>query len=340
MEFNLADLFECVADRVPDREAIVWRDRRLTFRSSTSGPPGWPTACRPPACAPVTTSACYTYNRPEYLETMLAAYKMRAVPINVNYRYVAEELAYLFANAELVALVHERRSGPLVAVDPRPTADAAHDGGGGSDGPAAAAAGHLDYEDAAGGGSPGPGLRAPVRRRPLPPLHRGHDRHAQRRDVAAGGHLLRHHGRRQPGRPPLQRPEEIGDVADARAPGTLHRALLAEAPSRPSEYNAMALGPLMHASGQWSAWGTLLGGCKVVLYPQRNMDVRVRARHRSNASGSRCSRSSATPSAGRSPRRSRPSRDGGTRRRCSCSAPAAASCRPTSRTACCAASRR
>ena len=31
MEFNLADLFECVADRVPDREAVVWRDRRLTF---------------------------------------------------------------------------------------------------------------------------------------------------------------------------------------------------------------------------------------------------------------------------------------------------------------------
>ncbi len=43
----------------------------------------------------------YMYSRPEYLETMVAAFKVRAVPINVNYRYVGEELAYLFDNAEL-----------------------------------------------------------------------------------------------------------------------------------------------------------------------------------------------------------------------------------------------
>ena len=56
-----------------------------------------------------------TYSRPEYLETMVAAFKVRAVPINVNYRYVADELAYLFDNADLVALVLESTFAPVVA---------------------------------------------------------------------------------------------------------------------------------------------------------------------------------------------------------------------------------
>jgi hypothetical protein len=55
------------------------------------------------------------YSRPEYLETMVASYKVRAVPINVNYRYVARELAYLFDNADLVALVLEASFAPLMA---------------------------------------------------------------------------------------------------------------------------------------------------------------------------------------------------------------------------------
>ena len=31
MEFNLADLFESVADVIPEREAIVCGERRLTY---------------------------------------------------------------------------------------------------------------------------------------------------------------------------------------------------------------------------------------------------------------------------------------------------------------------
>ena len=46
---------------------------------------------------------------------MFGCFKARAVPINVNYRYVADELRYLFDNADLVALVYEAEFGPLVA---------------------------------------------------------------------------------------------------------------------------------------------------------------------------------------------------------------------------------
>ena len=54
-------------------------------------------------------------NGTEYIEAMLAAFKVRAVPINVNYRYVENELRYLFDDADLVALVHHRQFGPQVA---------------------------------------------------------------------------------------------------------------------------------------------------------------------------------------------------------------------------------
>src|SRR3954469_8559585 len=54
-------------------------------------------------------------NGTEYIEAMLAAFKVRAVPINVNFRYVENELRYLFHDADLVALVSHRQFGPRVA---------------------------------------------------------------------------------------------------------------------------------------------------------------------------------------------------------------------------------
>jgi acyl-CoA synthetase (AMP-forming)/AMP-acid ligase II len=57
----------------------------------------------------------YLYNGPEYVEGLFAAYKLGAVPINVNYRYVEAELKYLFDNADLVGLVHGREFVPRIA---------------------------------------------------------------------------------------------------------------------------------------------------------------------------------------------------------------------------------
>src|SRR5579862_7843850 len=115
MEFNLADLFECVAARVPEREAVVWGEQRSTYRQLDERANRLAHALQSRGVLPGQHVGVYMYSRPEFLETMLAAYKIRAVPINVNYRYVAEELAYLFANADLVALVTERGFGPTVA---------------------------------------------------------------------------------------------------------------------------------------------------------------------------------------------------------------------------------
>ena len=110
--FNLADLFELVAATVPEREALVAGARRLTYaeldRRSNRLARHWQ-ACGVGTGDHVAILAC---NRAEWIEAMLAAFKLRAVPININFRYVEDELRYMFDNADVVALVYERQFTP------------------------------------------------------------------------------------------------------------------------------------------------------------------------------------------------------------------------------------
>ena len=115
MEFNLADLFECVAARVPEREAVIWGDTRLSFRQLDERATRLAHGLASLGVGPANHVGVFMYSRPEYLEAMVASYKIRSVPINVNYRYVADELVYLFDNADLVALVVEASFAPVVA---------------------------------------------------------------------------------------------------------------------------------------------------------------------------------------------------------------------------------
>lgn len=122
MEFNLADVFETVARTVPNSEAIVWGDLRLTYEELDG---------RANRLANVLAGAglgahsdreglggheshqdhvaVYLYNGNEYLETMLAGFKARIAPFNVNYRYVEEELRYLLDNCDAKAVVFDSR---------------------------------------------------------------------------------------------------------------------------------------------------------------------------------------------------------------------------------------
>ena len=95
MEYNLADLWERVADTVPDHEAMVCDGRRLTFAEEDPRATQLAHALAERGVGASDHVACYLYNWIEYLEVMLAAFKLHAVPINVNYRYVEEELRYL-----------------------------------------------------------------------------------------------------------------------------------------------------------------------------------------------------------------------------------------------------
>ena len=115
MEFNLADLFESLADIVGARTALVCGAQRLTYAELDARANRLAHALQAAGVKPGDHVGMYLYNGTEYVEGMLACLKIRAVPINVNYRYVEDELRYLFADADLVAVLHQREFAPRIA---------------------------------------------------------------------------------------------------------------------------------------------------------------------------------------------------------------------------------
>jgi 3-oxocholest-4-en-26-oate---CoA ligase len=119
VEFNVADLLERVADTVPDHLALVCGQRRLSYAELDARANRLAHVLQAHSVGPGDHVALYLYNSTEYLEGMLAAFKIRAVPINVNYRYVEEELQYLLADADAVAVVfHREFASKLDAIRP------------------------------------------------------------------------------------------------------------------------------------------------------------------------------------------------------------------------------
>src|SRR5580658_445018 len=120
MQFNVADLFESVVDAVPDRTAVVCGEKRLTFAELDARANRVAHALAAQGIGRGDHVGLYLYNSIEFLEAMLGAFKLRAVPININFRYVEDELHFLFDNADLVALVYPRElGGRVAAVAPR-----------------------------------------------------------------------------------------------------------------------------------------------------------------------------------------------------------------------------
>ena len=119
MDFNFSDIHEAIARAIPDREALVFRDRRLTHAQLAE---------RSRRLANYLLSrglrvsrergelqghesgqdhlALYLYNGNEYVEGMLGAFKSRVASFNVNYRYVEEELLYLLENSQARAMIY------------------------------------------------------------------------------------------------------------------------------------------------------------------------------------------------------------------------------------------
>ncbi|MFF7189918.1 acyl-CoA synthetase [Streptomyces sp. NPDC008222] len=114
MEYNLADLFESVVDVVPHREALLYVDhpgtgaeRRLTYADLDAAANRIGHHLLDAGIRPGEHLGLHLYNGVEYLQTVLGCLKARIVPVNVNYRYVEEELVYLYRDADLVALAFD-----------------------------------------------------------------------------------------------------------------------------------------------------------------------------------------------------------------------------------------
>jgi len=108
MGFNIADLFERAVDAVPTRKALVCGDRTLTFTELDDEANQLANHLLAEGFGHGDHIGIYGQNSAEWMIAMVAIFKIRAVPININFRYVEDELVYLFDNADLVALIHDR----------------------------------------------------------------------------------------------------------------------------------------------------------------------------------------------------------------------------------------
>ena len=170
MELDLAHIHEAIAAAVPTRECIVWRDRRLTWADITERTRRLANllfahrprrARRPDIGRTVGVGARPSRAVPHQLQRVPRGHARRVqgsvAPFNVNYRYVADELAYLLRDARTSAVVYHGRYAPLLAdvlpqLDDEPVLLLQVDDESGND----LLRGALEYEEALAASDPGP----------------------------------------------------------------------------------------------------------------------------------------------------------------------------------------
>jgi acyl-CoA synthetase (AMP-forming)/AMP-acid ligase II len=108
-------IWEAIADAVPDQAAVVQGERRVSWREYEQRAGRLAQALLDAGLGAHSKVGMYLYNSPEYCEINFAALKIRGVPINVNYRYLDNELHYLLDNADVEALVFHTSLGDRVA---------------------------------------------------------------------------------------------------------------------------------------------------------------------------------------------------------------------------------
>ncbi|HUO47511.1 MAG TPA: acyl-CoA synthetase [Acidimicrobiales bacterium] len=254
MEFNLADLFEAAADAFPDREYLVAEGRRLTYAEMEARANRMAHHLAGQGIGPGDHVGIYAYNSAEWVETAWAVFKLRAVWININYRYVEEELRYLFKNANLKALVHQRQFSPHVAAllgelpdlthvvvidDDSQETDPRHDA--------------VGFEEALAAGSPERDF-APRSGQDFYILYTGGTTglpkgvvwHHQDVFYALGG------GIDAMTRERMQRPEQMVEKGQAMG----------------GPITFLPIAPLMHGATQWAVMGQSFVGNKIVLVPK------------------------------------------------------------------------
>ena len=245
MEFQLADLYECLCDADPNAIVVIADDQEITREQLEVRANRLAHALLASGVERGDHVGVYSFNRIEWLETLLACWKIGAATININFRYVRSELRYLWENSDMVALVYERGFSEHVAALA-------------SDFPALHT--YLSLEDGSQGDLQGPGvayesaLTGASESRDFAPRS-GDDLYVVYTGGTTGlpkGTLWRHAdlysnvARRLTGQ--IERPEEI-----------------AQQSGNPLGLRMLTLSPLMHGGGQWPLFICVFNGGVAVL---------------------------------------------------------------------------
>jgi acyl-CoA synthetase (AMP-forming)/AMP-acid ligase II len=115
MELHYATIWESIADTIPDATAVVHGDVTRTWAQYDERAACLAAAYTAAGLGPDSKIGLYMYSGNEYLEAQYGAFKIRGVPVNVNYRYLDDELWYLLDNSDAEALVFHSSLGDRVA---------------------------------------------------------------------------------------------------------------------------------------------------------------------------------------------------------------------------------
>lgn len=294
LSFNIADLFEVTAATTPERVALIAGSQRLTYAQLLDRAQRVGRYLVEQGLRPGEHIAVLSWNRAEWLEAMLGAFMARVVPINVNYRYTADELDHILRDSEAVAVLAERSFMPLIeqvvptipAITQLILLDAATDEGSASSTNTPMAEHGASTENT--GSTEGAG-NAPVSDAlaqqcqvvsyeaalasispdtPLGPRS-GDDHYILYTGGTTGapkGVVWRNEdiffaalGGGRPGGTPISRPEELADALVDRQPW-------------------LVTSPLMHGNGQWNSLVPLLTGQGVIMWTEHRFDAASVAR--------------------------------------------------------------
>ena len=115
MEKQFATIWESIADSIGDSPAVTQGTVTRTWSEYDQRAARIASALVDAGLQPQSKVGLYLYNSNEYLEAQFATFKFRGVPVNVNYRYLDEELLYLLDNSDAEALFFHSSLGDRVA---------------------------------------------------------------------------------------------------------------------------------------------------------------------------------------------------------------------------------
>lgn len=246
--FNLADLFEAVADHRGDDLAVVAGSARASYRELDRLAAGWAAALAALGVAAGDRVALMLRNHLPHVAALLGAFKLRAVPLNVNLHYTVEELRHLLADADPAVVVCEDE---LVST----VRGAVEQNAWGPSAPTAAVWSRRALTELL---------------ETTPPAARRSDR------SGADLYLLYTGGTTGLPKGVEWRQEDLFFAAlggDSRVDGALATPADALAALRHAPTRVLVACPLMHGTAQWVTLGALLSGGTVVLFTEDGFDA-------------------------------------------------------------------